>query len=298
LQALVAATGCPSLRGDVRCAGGSGVHGLPFNQFRIEHVRELGAGGLGRVDEVKVVLSNAVGKPIGSLWARKRLNEKWNAQPTIRQRFEREIAALQTMSHENIITFEGENLAGEERFYLMPVYGNSLRRYIAGGSKTGDWRFAASRGAVLASALAYAHSLGFIHRDIKPDNILFNPAGPLTISDWGLGYFVHRESKVLAQLTRGGMGTEYYCSLEQWGTGKCDQRGDIYSLGMTLDELLVGKQRAITVGQGVGHFAPAGKEPGERHLRGLLGRMTAPFATNRPTDMNVVATELRAIAAL
>lgn len=274
------------------------MHGLPPNQFHVKHVRELGVGGLGRVDEVEVVSSNAYDKPVGSRWARKRLNEAFAENAIARQRFDREITVLKSMSHPNIITFEGSSLPGDERCYVMPVFADSLRKLIARNSKRGDWRFAANQGAVLAGALAYAHELGFFHRDLKPDNLLFNPQGPLTITDWGIGYFVHRESKVLTPLTRGGMGTEYYCSLEQWSTGKCDQRGDIYSLGMTLDELVTGQQRKITAGQGLAGTSAPEASTGARTLQGLLIRMTSLFASGRPHDMATVSAELAAIAKL
>lgn len=269
------------------------MQGLPPGQFRFVPVSELGSGGLGHVDEIEIVASAATSKTIGSRWARKRLNAHWNAHPDVRKRFEREISALKRMSHPNIVTFEGENLLGEERFYVMPVYSSTLRKLIASNSKRGDWRFAAEHGAILADALSYAHSEGFIHRDLKPDNILFNHQGPLIIADWGLGYFVHRESKVLVQLTRGGMGTEYYCSLEQWNTGKCDQRGDIYSLGMTLDELVTGAQRSITVGLGVRQPTVFATSQGAARFNSLLQTMTEPLASSRPANMRQVAGALR-----
>lgn len=271
---------------------------LPLNQFHFRPVRELGVGGLGRVDEIEVTASNASRKPVGSRWARKRLNAKWGAHPEIRQRFEREIAALGKMAHKNIVTLEGENLPGEERFYVMPVYQKSLRTLIAENSKRGDWRFVADQGAILADALGYAHRMNFIHRDLKPDNLLFNANGPLTITDWGLGGFVHKHSVVLQQLTRGGMGTEYYCSYEQWHTANCDQRGDIYSLGMTLDELLTGKQRVITPGHGIGAPGSGVGSTGEARLRAFLAKMTAFMPFQRPNNMAEVAAELRAIRAL
>lgn len=269
------------------------MHGLPPGQFRFVPVGELGSGGLGHVDEIEIVASSDASKTIGSRWARKRLNERWDAHPDGRKRFEREISALKRMSHRNIVTYEGENLPGEERFYVMPIFSSTLRKLIAGNSKRGEWRFAAEQGAILADALSYAHREGFIHRDLKPDNILFNHQGPLTIADWGLGYFVHRESKVLVQLTRGGMGTEYYCSLEQWNTGKCDARGDIYSLGMTLDELVTGAQRSIAVGMGVRGACASASSEGARRFNGLLQSMTEPLASSRPANMGLVAEALR-----
>jgi len=266
---------------------------LPPGQFQFRFAAApLGRGGLGTVYAVVVTASNASGMPVGSNWAVKQLNDNWKHHPVMTARFEREILALRSMSHQNIVTCHGENLPGGERFYVMPLFSNSLRKYIAAGGLRGNWRAVAKLGAVLADALEYAHQLGFIHRDLKPDNILFNPGGPLVIADWGLGYFVHRESLVLRQLTRGGMGTEYYCSIEQWGTGKCDCRGDIYSLGMTLDEWVTGRQRVIEIGMGVNGPATLDPSEGGAWFNETLRHMTQMRKTDRPDSMRLVASAL------
>src|SRR4051812_37485230 len=97
---------------------------LLSGQFRFEYPQTapIGEGGLGRVDRIRITYSNAAGKPTGSEWAIKRLNTKWAHHPTMQQRFEREIAAVKKMSHPSVVTFEGENLAGCERFYVMPLF--------------------------------------------------------------------------------------------------------------------------------------------------------------------------------
>jgi serine/threonine-protein kinase PpkA len=269
---------------------------LPLGRFHFNYAEEIGRGGLGRVHLIRITVSNAPDLPVGSEWAVKRLNEKWSAHPVMRERFEREIAALKRMSHTNIVTYFGENLPGEERFYVMPIFANSVRLHISRGGQRGEWREIARLGAILAHALQYAHNLGFFHRDFKPDNLLFDGGGPIVIADWGLGYFVHRDSQVLQQLTVGGMGTEYYCSLEQWGTGKCDGRGDIYSLGMTLDEWVTGRQRKITVGAGLNGPTTAETSAGAQRFNALLRAMTQEFKQNRPASMSAVAAELAAAA--
>ena len=267
----------------------------PPGQFTFDVLGELGTGGFGVVEKIKITSSAAPALPVGSEWARKRLNPAWDQNPTARARFEREITALQQMSHDNIVGCFGTNLAGKPRFYVMPLYQSSFRKMIHSNVGRGDWRYAARIGAILAAAMGYAHGAGFIHRDIKPENILFNPNEPPIIADWGLGYFVHRHSKVLKQLTRGGMGTEYYCSLEQWNTGKCDERGDIYSLGMTLDELVTGTQRRITVGAGVRTPTVHGGGPDADRFNALLQSMTHPAPSGRPSSMWSVSMELNSI---
>lgn len=273
---------------------------LPPGRFEFEEAGLIGAGGLGHVDKIRIVRSNASGMPVGSLWARKRLHETWDRNAGMRDRFEREIHALKTMSHPNIVTCQGENLDGFPRFYVMPLFASSVRTFIASGGWKHDWKTIANAGATLADALYYAHAheVGYIHRDLKPDNILFNPGGPLVIADWGLGYFVHKNSVVLVKLTRGGMGTEYYCSIEQWNTGTCDGRGDIYSLGMTLDEWVTGQQRAIIVGTGVNGDSVAPVSAGAIAFNAVIRSMTAPLAQRRLASMHDVALRLRAAAAL
>jgi hypothetical protein len=93
------------------------------------------------------------------------------------------------------------------------------------------------------------------------------------------------------------MGTAYYCTGEQWLSGKCDARGDIYSLGMTLDEWLTGSQRAILVGGGLENAAPVDWTPGARELNTILKKMTQRRAADRPATMAVVAQALRSVSA-
>ncbi len=131
----------------------------------------------------------------------------------------------------------------------MPLYPRSLRHLLMKTQQGFGWSNVAGFGIAIARAMEYAHSNGFKHRDLKPENILLDDGNNPVIADWGLGYFIHKESKVL-QLTKAGMGTEYYCCREQWLTGKCDNTGDIYFLGLVLAELATGTRRDIMVGMG------------------------------------------------
>lgn len=278
----------------------AGFQVLPSGEFWFDTVCELGSGGLGRVDKIRVTATNAPGKPVGSEWARKRLNAKWDQHPVARERFDREILTLKRLAHAAIIAYEGENVArGRERFYVMPLYAFNVRGLIRGTPT--PWQTIARHGAYLADALLYAHEMGVRHRDIKPENILFNGGGPLVLADWGIGYFVHQDSKVLESLTRaGGMGTEYYCSIEQWHNLPCDERIDIYALGMTLDEWAVGRQRTIVQGHGISTGGPStpATTRGAMEFNAVLREMTARGKEDRIRSMQDVSRRLRQALAL
>ena len=87
----------------------------------------------------------------------------------------------------------------------------------------------------LAGGLEEAHSQGLIHRDIKPSNILVDPSGRYVLVDFGLVHDVENRT-----LTRSGemLGTLHYMSPEQVSRRRVDARSDVYSLGVTLYELL------------------------------------------------------------
>jgi serine/threonine protein kinase len=94
----------------------------------------------------------------------------------------------------------------------------------------------------ILSALGYAHSLGIIHRDLKPANVIVNRAGSVKLTDFGIAH-----TAGAPKITRPGLafGSLYYMSPEQFGAGAVDARSDLYSLGITLFEMLTGA-RPIT----------------------------------------------------
>lgn len=267
-------------------------------QFTIRPVRLIGEGGLGIVDEVEVVGSN-MSHPLGTRLARKRLGAKWASDAGAQARFEREIEMLRTMSHPNVVSLQGVSLPGFERFYVMPFFQRgSLRSWLQAGGRFRTVQDVAAFVASIASALSYAHSMNFIHRDLKPENVLLSDDGSPIIADWGLGQFVHLHSKVL-DLTRGGpMGTHYYCSLEQWSSGRCDQTGDVYSLGVLLAELAAGQALPITpVGSGIRQDVISGFSAVVQRFNATIRKMTALVPGARFQSMSEVFAELQLIRA-
>jgi WD40 repeat protein/serine/threonine protein kinase len=102
------------------------------------------------------------------------------------------------------------------------------------GSERGYWQGVARVGVQVAEALAYAHGQGVLHRDIKPANLLLDARGDVWVADFGLAKAADGED-----LTHTGdmVGTLRYLAPERLG-GRSDPRGDVYSLGLTLYELL------------------------------------------------------------
>jgi hypothetical protein len=166
-------------------------------------------------------------------------------QRTFLERFRREADTIAKLEHKNILPiFEYEEalVDGQHLAYLVMPYirGGTLRERIDEMRHQGrqfDLNTVASYISQIADALSYAHSLGVIHRDIKPGNLLFHQDGRLLLSDFGIVRLI-----AMPSLTTAGnfLGTAEYASPEQVSASELDPRSDIYSLGIILYELLTG----------------------------------------------------------
>ncbi|HET7641611.1 MAG TPA: protein kinase [Ktedonobacteraceae bacterium] len=161
------------------------------------------------------------------------------------ERFRREADTIAKLEHKNILPiyeYDEALINAEHLAYLvMPfIRGGTLRERIDEMNRSGshfDLKVIANYINQVADALSYAHSLGVIHRDIKPGNLLFHQDGRLLLSDFGIVRL-----KAMPSLTSIGsfIGTAEYASPEQISTSEIDFRSDIYSLGTILYELLTG----------------------------------------------------------
>ncbi len=152
-------------------------------------------------------------------------------------RFLKEARTAAKMVHPNIITIHDVGEAEGSHYIVMEYLEESLqgrlKRKAIGGP---DDALRIIR--MVAQALDYAHQKGFIHRDIKPDNIMFRPDGTAVLVDFGIARAVDSNTK----LTGTGMsiGTPHYMSPEQCRGEQIDGRTDIYALGVQFYELLTG----------------------------------------------------------
>ena len=193
-------------------------------------VARLGAGGLGEVYEVEHSISRRHE-------AMKILLPDQSASPEMVERFRREVQTLAALNHPNIAALHTAFYNESQLAMVMElVHGETLR----GRNATGPIPLPQALDFISQTlrALIYAHRAGVVHRDIKPSNIMIANDGVVKLLDFGIA-LTDRPSG----LTRAGylMGSLNYMSPEQVNGGKAAPQSDIYSVGVTLYELVTGK---------------------------------------------------------
>ncbi|HQR18184.1 MAG TPA: protein kinase, partial [Gemmatimonadales bacterium] len=153
------------------------------------------------------------------------------------ERFQREARTAAQLEHPNIIPIYRVGRTGQVIFFVMKLLrGGSLSGILEGGGRMPPSEI---RRVLVESgrALNYAAGKGIVHRDIKPDNIMFDEHGACVITDFGIAKAASGQ-----RLTSTGMsiGTPHYMSPEQARAQETDGRSDIYSLGIVAYQALVG----------------------------------------------------------
>ncbi len=200
--------------------------------YKIE--ARLGEGGVGTV-------YLATHTQLGRKVAIKVLNPTLVSNTDIRERFRNEATTLSALQHVNIITLY-DYLEEEKGLFLILEYatGQALDDYILKVSGPIPEQKAIYFFEQILDGFAYAHQKGVIHRDIKPSNLIITNDSEVKILDFGIAKIL-KEGKRNLTKTGTQLGTVLYMSPEQVQGKFIDHRTDIYSLGVTLFEMLTGK---------------------------------------------------------
>ncbi len=209
---------------------------MPFQQgenvgpYRI--IEQLGQGGMATVFK-------AYHPNLDRYVAIKVLHPAFKQDPQFTERFQREARVVAKLDHPNIVpVFDYADHNGQSYLVMKFIEGETLKGVI-----DRQWPSKAQILGIVesvGSALAYAHSQGVLHRDVKPSNVLLADSGNVYLADFGLARMAEAGESTLSgdQL----LGTPHYISPEQArGEKDLDAGTDIYSLGIVLYQLAVGR---------------------------------------------------------
>lgn len=204
---------------------------IPTKFGRYEIKSELGRGGMATV-------YHGFDPRFDREVAIKVLPREMLHDPQFRGRFERELKIVAGLEHPSIVpVYDVGEEEGQPYFVMRYMSGGSLATEIEKG------RFSLQDAArvveKIAQGLAYAHKKGVVHRDLKPDNILFDNTGAPFISDFGVAKLTESTSSLTGS---GVIGTPAYMSPEQAQGLEIDGRSDVYGLGVIIYQMLSGQQ--------------------------------------------------------
>ena len=234
---------------------------LQIQGYRI--LRRIGSGGMSRVylaqrdsDGLDVVI--------------KVLDPRLHQDEVFRQRFTQEYAILRRLAHHNIVAIFDEALNERQGYIVMEYFpaGDLAGRIGERGLSTD---IALLFLAQIARGLDAVHRAGVVHRDLKPQNILFRDDLQLAIADFGLA----RNLATNTRITQRGsiFATPLYMSPEQCLRADHDQRGDLYSLGVIFFEMLTGRPPYV---------ADNAADLAFQHVHGTLPRLPIELAELQP----------------
>ena len=193
-------------------------------------LRQLGRGGMATV---YLAVQESVQREV----ALKVMSPALLADPDFSERFLREARIAAKLHHRHVVGIHDVARSGDYNYIAMEYLGGGPVLPHDGSARSLAFALRVTR--EIALALDYAHAKGFVHRDVKPDNILLRDDGSAALTDFGIA----RAADSATRMTRTGavIGTPHYMSPEQARGKTVDGRADLYSLGVVLYEMLVGR---------------------------------------------------------
>src|ERR1043165_4981145 len=204
--------------------------GENIGPYRI--VEKLGQGGMATVFK-------AYHASLDRYVAIKALHPAFHQDESFAARFQREARVVARLEHPHIVPiYDYAEHEGRPYLVMKFIEGDTLKARLDEGPLTADE--INKMVDAIGSALGYAHQQGILHRDIKPSNVLLAKDGQIYLADFGLARIAQSGESTLSSDM--GMGTPQYISPEQaMGRSDLDQRTDLYSFGVMLYEMVVGR---------------------------------------------------------
>ncbi len=270
---------------------------IPGTKYRTRST--IGSGGMGSVYEVEHI-------ELGKLFVLKALRAGLVERTDLAARMKNEWRALGRLQHPNIVvvTDAGSTDDGVPYFVMERLEGETLAHRMRREARL-SVPLALRISVGLLDALAAAHAISVVHRDIKPQNVFLPASGGVKLLDFGIAKLQDRDREAHVVTVRGvAIGTPRYMSPEQAEGKTVDGRADIYSMALVLFEMIAGKgpfpHRRDPNELVLAHMSetPArldadGDVPSE--LADLVHRWLSKSPDDRPRDANVAAAELRSL---
>ena len=276
---------------DFSSSADSGVQAAPLLAGRYRLERRIGQGGMA---EVWVAVDEQLGRRVAVKWLKPNLA----TDPVVAERFRREAIAVAQLHHSNIVAvYDVVEHDGRQAVVMQLIEGRSLRQLLDSQKRLGP-ELTIHIGASVSAALDAAHKAGFVHRDVKPGNILVTDDGRVLLTDFGIAKGLDGGDRDLTS-DNVMMGTAKYLSPEQVRGAKLDGRADLYSLALVLYECLAGRVPFLGQSDADTALARLQRDPTDlAHLRptlpiGLVNLIHRTLARN-PVHRPATGADLRA----
>ncbi len=200
-----------------------------FIQNRYEIISRIGSGGMADVYKAK-------DHKLNRFVAVKVLKQEFRDDKVFISKFRVEAQSAAGLAHANIVNvYDVGEEAGIYYIVMELVEGVTLKEYIKNKGRL-SVREATSIALQISAGLEAAHNNGIIHRDVKPQNIIISTDGKVKVADFGIA-----RAATTNTVNSNVMGSVHYSSPEQSRGGYSDEKSDIYSLGITIYEMLTGQ---------------------------------------------------------